>query len=141
MEYPFTTRTFEHTADLGIEVTAKDPESLFAGAALALAQQIAGGPLPEAHAVREVEADGYDSESLLVRWLTEWVAFMDTDGILPVSFEALRVDADRVVARAKTAELAELDGSPTLAVKAVTYHGIEIRLEPGDCLARFVVDI
>jgi SHS2 domain-containing protein len=65
---------FDHTADVGVEVTAPSLEILFKTSAAALFDLLAERRSEVAASIqveREIRVTGADREELLVRWLSE----------------------------------------------------------------------
>lgn len=135
-------RTFDHTADLGLEVWAGTPERLFELAAVAVLAQVAeagaGEPIEE---TARVATRGPDRADLLVDWLNQAL---------------LRAELARAVwTRARIERLDEhaLEGwlgGPRLdpgrhvllrEVKAISHHDLALDLTPGACRCRMVLDL
>lgn len=139
MAEPF--EILEHTADIGFQAWGADPGELFANAARAM-MAIAAEDDPvsqSAERVVEIAGDGYPS--LLVNWLSELLYLFDSD-----EFVAGRTEIESV---APTQLKARLRGEPRdparhrwkLIVKAVTYHGLEVRDLGAGWTARVFLDI
>ena len=112
----------EHTADWQIEVWAPDLPILFEQAAHGM-YALSGTQLgPEPKAVREIELQGQDPESLLVSFLTELLFLGESQGLGFDGFD-LRLSDDDL--------FAHLQGGPIQSqskeIKAVTYHNLEIK--------------
>lgn len=131
----------DHTADLAIEVRAKTPGDLFGDAVLAMFSEMVEGELPGGTRDLAVRAEGHDAEDLLVRWLTELLALMEDEGLLVGGFRDLLVEEHRATGIARVVGWKEAGVRLAREIKAVTYHGIEVRLEPGDCCCRVVFDL
>jgi SHS2 domain-containing protein len=112
-----------HTADLGIRVRSSGLAALFADAAGALVDLL-GADSREETAVEEIEVEGLDTADLLVRWLQEILFLADTRGFRVSSMKIMEMEGTRL-----RAELAGSYGGSTLSheIKAVTYHGLDIR--------------
>jgi SHS2 domain-containing protein len=134
-------RTFEHTADLGLEVWAETPERLHALAALALLAQVVEPPAAPPGPPVRVEVEGDEPADLLVHWLN--TALLEAE-IRGVTWTACRVE--RLSARALAAELRGVGRDPGTQVflreiKAVSHHALELDLAPGRCRCRLVLDL
>jgi SHS2 domain-containing protein len=71
-------RPLEHTADVGIEVDAPSRETLFAEAAVALADTLTASRAVRPALEREVEVEAADDELLLVDFLSEVLFLFET---------------------------------------------------------------
>lgn len=139
-------RLLAHTADAGLEAWGASLGEVYAEAAVALFE-VMGTPATLAPAPPlDVEATGVDRADLLVRLLAELLARFEIDGVFVTSatctcvdvrpdgdlHAALRCEGGRVDHRRETG---------LSAVKAVTYHGLEVRDEEGGLRARVYVDV
>lgn len=130
----------EHTADVGLRVWAPDLPGLFAEAALGL-MGVMGAGNGEPTRREHLELDAPDVEALLVDWLAELLFLFDARGFV---FEGARVSLDEGPWRLR----ADADGSDGErfvqhgpAVKAVTYHGLEVRRTDSGAEARIYLDV
>lgn len=141
-----TYSTFEHTADIGIEVEAPDLAQAFAEAAYGLTEVITGGRLARP---RKTPAEGAvslmaeDVESLLVRWLSELLFLFEMEGFI-VGAAAIRIDEKEGDWDLK----GELKGEPYdpqvhgygSEVKAITYHCLKVVQGP-PARVRVILDL
>jgi SHS2 domain-containing protein len=112
----------DHTADMGIRVSAPSMEGLFEEAAYALAD-ILGGWGGEGLQKVMVESQGIDRVDLLVRWLQEILYLIEVKGF--------RLRAATIQGLTETLALGVLQGAYTAEpltteIKAVTYHNLDI---------------
>ena len=91
-----TYREIEHTADLGVEITAADLPALFASAGEALYALIADPATIENREAIKVSATGANPEDLLHTWLCELLALFNVEG-----FVGKRCEIDRTSATDK----------------------------------------
>jgi SHS2 domain-containing protein len=133
--------TFDHTADLGLRVTAPDLDTLFAEAAQALIAAVVVNP----EAVRplrlwEVNLPADEPVYLLFDWLKELLFRFDTEHELLSKFE-VRVSAAGLRGKAWGEPYDpgrhELDHE----VKAITYHNLRLEQTADGWLAEVIVDI
>jgi SHS2 domain-containing protein len=128
----------EHTADVGIRAWGETIERAFEQAALGLADLLdargsGGGP------VQALALSGPDSESVLVDFLNELIAILETqDGsiaevhVRSVSEGTLRGDV----------MLVPRDHRPEgVVVKAATYHRLSLKRRPSGVEARVYLDV
>ena len=134
-------RVFDHTADLGVEVTGATLEELYAGAVFALFDL-----LTDLSAVRETEertltVEGDGPDDLLVNFLREVLYAWNGDRFL------IRRCTIREVAPGQLTVL--LLGEPydparhriRMEIKAVTYHQASVSRTETGWVARVVFDV
>jgi SHS2 domain-containing protein len=112
----------EHTADWSIRVRGSDLEELFGNAALGMAMLLADVETIAPDVNRQVELEEYDTETLLVSWLTELLWFNEETGAVFVRFEFQKLTPQRLQAT--------VWGGPAdnqwKHIKAVTFHNLNI---------------
>ncbi|MDA8126035.1 MAG: archease [Deltaproteobacteria bacterium] len=134
-------RSFDHTADLGIEVSAATGEELYAGAAFALFDRLADLSTVRAGQAREVSVTGKDAPDLLVNFLRECLFAWNGEGFLMKTC-LIRELSDRSLR-------ALLRGEPfdparhriKQEIKAVTYHQAAVLMTPAGWTGRIVFDV
>jgi len=126
----------EHAADWALRVWAPQMSSLLEQAArgmLTLAGvKVADGPVCE----REIEISYLDREQLLVKFLSEILFFIEQEN-LAFSEYHLSLDQDRLKARLRGYPVRSLEK----AIKAVTYHNLEVRQTERGVEAYIVFDV
>lgn len=136
---------FDHTADLGLRVSAGTLNELFVDAGRGFAAMIAGGAMPSGEAVAAViELEVDDLELLLFDWLRELLDRFERRHELFGEFE-VEVSEDqgewRITARCKgvvtDATRMELEHE----VKAITYHGLLVEQTDNGWRGEVIVDI
>ena len=131
----------EHTADIGVEVDGGSPAELFANAAWAMADLIAGArgirPLVEEH----VSLQSGDYEELLVRWLSEFLFLFETRRLLFSQFHIGEIDARHLEADVRGEEFSPGRHEAHYDIKAVTYFGLHVEERDGTWRARVIFDI
>lgn len=124
-------REIDHTGDVGIQVTAPTLPELFERAATGTFRV-----LTDLNAVRPTDAttitvDGRDREALMVRWLSELNYRHTVDDVLYGDFEVESIaDTDDGLSLTATArgEPIDLDRHTVYTeIKAITFHGMEVR--------------
>jgi len=145
-ERTMTYRTFEHTADIGIEVDASNLDLAFAEAAMGLTEVMTGGNLArpdQAPDIGDIELTADDLEMLLVRWLSELLYIFEVEGFL-VGLAAVDVIGKAGNWQMKGRLLGETYAPDRhgygAEVKAITYHQIEVEPGPPTKL-RFILDL
>jgi SHS2 domain-containing protein len=133
--------TFDHTADLGLRISAPDLGTLCAEAAVALFSVIVSD-LASVRPVekREVTLPPDDPEFLLFDWLKTLLYWFDSEHLLFGKFEVQITD----VGLTGTAWGEPLDRERHQLeheVKAITYHGLCVEETADGWLAEVIVDI
>lgn len=133
----------EHTADVGVLAHGNSPEEVFEHAALGLLE-IAGAVDPQSTGVTEhsvlLEGAG-DLAALMVDWLNEliWIQESNPGRVTRVVVDAVDVDAGSVKASMWTDPRSPAaDGT---AVKAATFHQIEVQPEGDGWRVRVYLDV
>jgi SHS2 domain-containing protein len=125
-----------HTADWSLRVWADDLAGLLAESARGMnwlaAVELADSPREK----RTFEAEGLDSESLLVAFLSELVYYAEQDNMGFDDFE-ITLKNDRLKVKMGGAPLKALGK----AIKAVTYHNLEIEQTARGLEAVIVFDV
>ena len=144
METRFT--FLEHTADVYIEAYGNTLEELFENSAIAMFEVMTDTSKVKPIEVKSVKTGGFDLESLLYRWLEEWLIIHDSENMV---FSKFKVNTIKKV----NEEEYVIEGygwgekfNPGVhevrtEVKAVTYHMMEIKQINGKWIARFLLDI
>jgi len=126
----------EHTADWELAVWARDLPGLLEQAAQGM-YALAGIRWDERHA-REVnfEIAAEDAESLLVRFLSELLYYLEQEGLACYGFE-LQLNGTHLSARAWGAPVVQLQKE----IKAVTYHRLKVERDAEGLKTRIVFDV
>ncbi len=135
----------DHTADLGVVVSAGDRAELFAEAARALVDCMTEIDRVRPAERRAVRLRAPDGEQLLVGWLEEVLYRFDAEGFLTGT--ATAAIGERPGGGLELA--GELVGEPfdagrhplKLLVKGVTYHALELAGSAAGWRARVIFDI
>ena len=132
---------FDHTADVGIVVTADDLRQLFARAAWGMFSLITDMAAVRPAEKVDVSANGPDREALLVRWLSELNFRHATDRWLFCRFDMHSLDAENVSASVYGERLDPRCHVIRTEVKAITYHGLRIWREVQGLRGRVIFDV
>ncbi|MGE3822241.1 MAG: archease [Isosphaeraceae bacterium] len=138
-----TVETFDHTADVGLRVTAVDLDDLFRTAAEGVFDYVVANREAVRTSERDVivlEAEGPDD--LLLAWLNELIFRSETSHHLYTTFDVRVTDQGRRL-------IAEIQGEPIdrirheldHEVKAVTRHGLTVARVPEGWRAELILDI
>ncbi len=90
---------------------------------------------------RSIEVEGRDAETLLVRWLSELLYYLDAQEMLFRRFQVEEMTGTRLRARAFGERIDRDRHDLHFGVKAVTRHMLEIGREDGGYRAKVLFDI
>ena len=138
---PATYREIEHTADLGIEVSAADLPALFASAGEALYALIADPATINSRDDITVAAAGADSEALLHAWLCELLALFNVQGFIGKHCEIAAIGNGRVQGRISGEKLDLQRHAFHTEIKGVTYHDFKVWQAADGWHARIIFDV
>jgi SHS2 domain-containing protein len=134
-------REIEHTADLGIEVTASSLAGLFSTAGEALFALIADPKNLEARESIDVAAGGDSPEELLHAWLRELLAQFNLTGFVAARCEVRKITRERVEGIVTGEKLDLKRHRFYTEIKGVTYHDFRVWEENGSWRARIIFDV
>lgn len=134
---------FDHTADIGLFVTAPTAEELFEEAGRALTSLIVENPdAIESRESAAIELEAGSVEELFVLWLQELIYRFEVDHLLFAEFSARLADGHRRLQALCGGERADWTRhEPDTEVKGVTYHQLEVSRTEAGWLARVILDI
>ena len=135
---------FDHTGDIGIAIDAPDPGTLLLDAACAFTETVTDSALLAADDVVELVLSAETLDLLLVDWLSELLYRFETTWWLPRGGTADAGQTDggwTVRARLIGGRIDPARHEVRVAVKAVTYHALEVRETPGGWHARVILDV
>ncbi len=128
----------EHTADWAFRTRGVDLKQLFVNAASAMFELQVRPPRPLAEEVeRQVEVTGFDRETLLVNWLNELLYLQEKYGEIYRQFDLQEISDTRLRARLR----GQRSAGAARVIKAVTFHGLEIKRVAEGWEATVVVDV
>ena len=135
---------FDHTADVGFELSAPTLPALFEQAALALSAVLSGSGPIEPREQGAVSLSAPSIEQLLVDWLAELLGRFDI-ALWLTSGAQVTIDRDDGCCRLRAAVTGEpLDPRRhlgALPVKGITYHRLSVRRSSGGWRATVVLDV
>jgi SHS2 domain-containing protein len=140
-----TIQPLDHTADVGVEISAESLEELYAEAAVAFCQTITVPSTVRPRERRRVVKRAPDRVELMVEWLEELLYLFDAHELLFAAAE-VTLDEPPGVGFELRGEIAgerfDPDRHPVkVAIKGITYHGLEVRERDGGWWARVIFDI
>ena len=136
-----TYREIEHTADLGVEITAADLPALFASAGEAIYALIADPATIEIREAIKVSATGANPEDLLHTWLCELLALFNVEGFVGKRCEITYISDGQVQGRVSGEKLDLKRHAFHTEIKGVTYHDFKVWQEAGAWHARIIFDV
>lgn len=134
-------RTFEHTADIGLEAWSETREGLFEEAAKGLFGLIVdlSGVKPGEKIRVRLQAE--NTEELFLKWLQELLFISDSKHLLLSSFRIGKIEANELTAEVAGEKLDPASHRLGREVKAVTRHQFEWKEEVSGLRARVILDI
>jgi SHS2 domain-containing protein len=137
----WTYREIEHTADLGIELTAPDLPALFASAGEALYGLIVDTAAIYSREDISVLATGDGTEELLHEWLSELLALFNVRGFIGKRCEISQLTEQQVVGKVGGEKLDLKRHAFRTEIKGVTYHDFKVWQDKGEWHARVIFDV
>jgi SHS2 domain-containing protein len=135
----------EHPSDIGFRAYGRDLAEAFENAALAFFEVMVDTSKVRPREEVKVELEAEDEKALLYDWLGHFLYLRDAEGLVMSKFkvqELKRSDGGfKIMARARGEKFDPKKHEPKVAIKAVTYHMMEIKREKGKCSVQVVVDI
>jgi len=138
----------DHTADIGVRITAGSPTELMAEtvrAFYAILMEEESIPRVEAREERTLDRSAPDGESILVDLLGELIYRFDAEKLLLpiIMVEEVRLDpgASRLRARLRGERFDPARHVLRTEVKAATYHDLEIRQSGGGLSVDVIFDL
>ena len=134
-------KTFEHTADVGLEARADSLGELFEAMGEGLSDVICPRQAVETQKTLQIQAEAENVESLLVDFLAELLGLFNLEKFLIAVVKVKRID--------ETSVAAEVTGEPYDParhelgdeIKAVTYHQLKVAHKGDEWTGRVILDI
>lgn len=124
-------REIDHTGDVGLRITADTLPQLFERAAKGMFSVLTDLDAVRPAETTDVSVEGRDREALMVRWLSELNYHHTVHDRLFCAFEGMAIAEDTdgltLTAAARGEPLAPNRHVVHTEIKAVTFHGLEIR--------------
>ena len=134
-------RQMPHTADLAWRLWGETLPRLFENAGRALSATLTDVRYLRRRETREVSVASSDREALLVDWLNHLLYLFDIDGFLGRDFTVVTLTDERLEARIQGDIFDETRHPAKTAVKAATFHQLEILPDHGGWQATVVLDL
>jgi SHS2 domain-containing protein len=130
----------DHTADLGLQVWGRTLPELFVNAAEGMCALYFDLGAVHPREERQVAAEGYDREEVLVDWLRQLLYGVEVDHFLPCRFEVTRLGDTRLGAVVWGETYDPARHRWRTGIKAVTYHDLHIAQEEGGWTVTVIFD-
>ncbi len=134
----------EHPSDIGFRAYGRDLAEAFANAALALFEVMVDASKVEPREQARVELEAEDEQALLYDWLDRLIYLRDSDNKVFSKFSVKITEQPSRLKLEATIWGETFDAekhSERTAVKAMTYHMMDIQRSPGETYVQAVVDI
>ena len=141
MERPLPYEQFDHDADLGLRVRGGTLADLFENAARGMIELMVDPATVRPERTVELRATGDDDEMLLVAWLSEVLFAFEVDHFAPAEVKMLQAGDGTARGRLCGEVFDGARHEARSAVKAVTYHNLEIRRGEGGFEVDIVFDV
>ena len=132
----------EHTADVGIELTAPDLSSAFERAAAAMFDMISDLDRVGSGWRREIRVTGRegDLQNLFIRWLAELLFLHESERVLLSSFGVRSIGRDALEAEVAGERIDRERHALKVEIKAPTYHDLTIEDTSAGWRVRVIFD-
>ena len=134
-------RIFDHTADLGVEISAASVEEIYAAAVFALFDLLADLSTVRAGIVREIVVTGEDQADLLVNFLREALYLWNGEGFLIKTCLVREAAPQRLKALLRGECFDPARHRIKQEIKAVTYHQASVCETEKGWVAKVVFDV
>ena len=138
---PVKYRPLRHTADLGWRIRGASLEEIYVHAAQALTATLTDRRRLRGQEVREISAEAPDREALLVAWLNRLLYLYDVEAFLGRDFVIVDLTPEKLTARVSGDIYDPVRHVGKTAVKAATYHHLEITHQPHGWQATVILDL
>lgn len=134
---------FDHTGNIGVRVEAPTPAGLFEQAAVAMTDALTTASAVEPRSSDELSLESSELDLLLVDWLSELLFRFETRSwlVARATVEIISADVYRLGARIEGEPLDPARHSRKVLLKAVTYHGLEVKQQGDLWVARIIFDL
>jgi len=135
----------EHTADIYIAAHGKNLEEAFENAALAMFEVMTDTAKVSSNEEDSVEVEAEDEYALLYNWLEALLVKFEVNGMLYSKFKISRLEETSDGFKIKATVWGEKFNAEKhvqkVAVKAITYHRMEIIKDVDKVTLEFILDI
>ena len=132
---------FEHTADIGVRITGKDPKELFKNAGLAIFQISSRKQFTKdkKHTVIRIKQKAESLEELFINWLNELLSLSAANGLIFHNIKINKLEGNNLEALCTGSGISNY--KVNIEIKAATYCDLKIeKIGPG-WAAKVVFDV
>ncbi len=133
--------TFDHTADLGLDIKGTSQEDLFANAAFAVFDIITDLDRVEGRETRPIAIEVDNREDLLINLLREVLYLYNGERWLLKRIRNIRIGERNLEAEAIGEPFDARKHEIWKEIKAVTYHQAQVHRTPEGWTARVIFDV
>ena len=137
MSYKF----LEHTADVKFQATGKTIEEAFKGAFQAMQETITKGVKIKSAEEKNIEVGGKDFESLLYKFLEEFLYLLDAENFLASDVKKIKINTGKFRLNAVISGDKASSYKFTNDVKAITYNKMFVKKEKNKFIIQAVLDV
>ena len=136
-------KLFDHTADIGVEVTGRTRKELFVNAANALFDIMIENKAGQKAVNRQkkITVEGADVADLLINFLRELLYLFNGEQFITVSCEIIEFSNKKLQARLTGESFNNKKHLIKTEIKAVTYSGAKVEKIKSDWKARIIFDV
>lgn len=134
-------RQIAHTADVAYRIRGDSLAEIYINAAKALMATITDRRRLRRRETRDIGVEAPDREALLVTWLNHLLYLYDVDGFLGRDFDILELKDESLTARTRGETFDPERHVGKNAVKAATYHHLEITPRNHGWQATVILDL
>jgi SHS2 domain-containing protein len=138
---PIKYRQIAHTADVAYRIRGESMAEIYVNAAAAMMATITDRRRLRPRETRLIEVEAPDREALLVSWLNYLLYLYDVDGFLGKIFDIVELSDERLQAVARGEIFEPERHVAKTAVKAATYHHLEITPRNQGWQATVILDL
>jgi len=134
-------KIFDHTADLGVEISGETQADFFNHAALALFDLLVDARGISATEFSEITIEGADITDLFVNFLREILYLFNGEGFVLTSCRIGRIDNRQLTAEIRGGRYDARNHRVKTEIKAVTYHQAAVWKTAEGWQGRVVFDV
>jgi SHS2 domain-containing protein len=134
-------RLLDHPSDIGIEATGVTLSEAFSSAASGLVSIIVDPTTIHPDETRKIEIESDDVETLLVKWLNEFIFLFDARHFVCARIDIHELKEHRLKASVHGEPFSADRHTARTDVKAVTFHQLSIGESNGVWTVRVFVDL
>ncbi|MGQ9687516.1 MAG: archease [Desulfobaccales bacterium] len=134
-------RQLSHTADVAYHIRGDSLADIYRHAAEALMSTLTDRRRLRARESRDITVEAPDREALLVAWLNHLLYLYDVDGFLGRNFAILEVEEEHLRAQVRGEAFDPERHVGKNAVKAATYHHLQISPRNHGWQATVILDL